>query len=316
MQIGVRAAEPKPIRWEAGVAAAPTVRRRRLGIELRRLREHLGRTVEEVADRLGWSPSKLSRIENARIGVRVSDVRLLLELYRVGERHKGEVLALAQAATEHGWWAGYRDVLSGEFGTYVALEDEARTALTFTTYAVPGLLQSKDYAHRILSSGRVIAVSTPREVERRLELRMRRQEVLHGDGSLTLSAVVDESVLLRVIGGRDIMRRQMLDLLELAELPNVHVHVLPLDVDREPIFADDFTLLDFAPAYDVTFPDVVYLENLSTTAVLQRDGVTHMYRLCWEALRSVSLSADESLRRISRAAEEWGPSGARSCADV
>jgi transcriptional regulator with XRE-family HTH domain len=298
------------------VAAAPTVRRRRLGIELRRLRERLGRTVEEIADRLDWSASKLSRIENARIGVRVSDVRLLLELYRVDEGHKGEVLALAQAATEQGWWAEYRDVMAGEFGTFVALEDEARTAFTFQTYAVPGLLQSRDYAHRILSSGRAIAVSTPRQIERRLDLRMRRQEVLRRDDPLTLSAVVDESVLLRAIGGRDVMRAQMLALLEAAALPNVRVHVLPLDVEREPVFADDFTLLDFAPAYDVTFPDVVYLENLSTTAVLQRDDVTHMYRLCWESLRSVCLSEDESLRRISRAAEGWGASGPESCADA
>jgi transcriptional regulator with XRE-family HTH domain len=311
LQIGARAAGPKPIRWEAGVAAAPTVRRRRLGIELRRLREGLGHTVEEIADRLDWSPSKLSRIENARIGVRVSDVRLLLKLYRVGEGHQGEVLALAQAATEQGWWAGYRDVLSGEFGTYVALEDEARTALTFGTYAVPGLLQNRQYAHRILDSGRIIAVSTPRQVERRLDLRMRRQDVLRRENPLTLSAVIDESVLLRTVGDRDIMRGQMLDLIELAELPNVHVHVLPMDVDREPIFADTFTLLEFAPAYDVTFPDAVYLDNLLTMAILQSDDATHMYRLCWDALRSVSLSADDSLRRISQAAEEWGRAGPR-----
>ncbi|WP_433137648.1 helix-turn-helix domain-containing protein [Actinomadura nitritigenes] len=287
------------------MAAAPTVRRRRLGIELRRLRERLGRTVEEIADRLDWSASKLSRIENARIGVRVSDVRLLLELYRVDEGHKGEVLALAQAATEQGWWAEYRDVMAGEFGTYVALEDEAHTALTFGTYAIPGLLQNREYAHRILDSGRIIAVSTPRQVERRLDLRMRRQEILRREIPLTLSAVIDESVLLRDIGGRDIMQRQMLALLDLAELPNVHVHVLPLNVDREPIFSDTFTLLEFAPAYDVVFPDVVYLDNLVTMAVLQDDGATHTYRLCWDALRSVSLSAQESRRRIARAAEEW-----------
>ncbi|MBO2457788.1 helix-turn-helix domain-containing protein [Actinomadura violacea] len=291
------------------MAAAPTVRRRRLGIELRRLRERLGGTVEEIAARLDWSPSKLSRIENARIGVRVSDVRLLLESYRVGEGHKGEVLALAQAATEQGWWAEYRDVMAGEFGTFVALEDEARTAFSFQTYAVPGLLQSRDYAHRILSSGRAIAVSTRRQIERRVDLRMRRQEVLRRDDPMTLSAVIDESVLLRAIAGRDVMQAQMLALLEVAALPNVRIHVLPLDVEREPIFADDFTLLDFAPAYDVTFPDVVYLENLSTTAVLQRDEVTHMYRLSWESLSSVCLSVDESLRRISRAAERWGASG-------
>ncbi|TDB89486.1 helix-turn-helix transcriptional regulator [Actinomadura sp. 7K534] len=287
------------------MAIAPTVRRRRLGIELRRLRERLGPTVEEIAARLDWSPSKLSRIENARIGVRVSDVRLLLELYTVDEAHMGEVLALAQAATQQGWWADYRDVLPGKFGTFIALEDEARTALTFTTYAIPGLLQCEEYAHRVLTSGRAIAVSTPREVVRRLELRMRRQELLRRENPLALSAVIDESVLLRVMGDPDVMRQQMLSLLDLATLPHVQIYVLPLKVHREPVFSETFTLLEFEPAYDVSFPDVVYVDNLSTMGELQDDGITYMYRRCWEAVKAASLTADESLNHISRMAEEW-----------
>lgn len=287
------------------MAVAPTVRRRRLGVELRRLRGRLGPTVEEVAARLDWSPSKLSRIENARIGVRVSDVRLLLELYGVDEAHMGEILALAQAAVQDGWWSTYRDVLPGKFGTFVALEDEARNALTFTTYSIPGLLQNEEYAHRVLESGRMIAVSTPREVARRLELRMRRQELLRRDDPLSLSAVIDESVLLRVVGDPGVMRRQLLSLLGLADLPNVHIYILPLESHREPIFSESFTLLEFAPSYDVSFPDVVYIDNLLTMGELQDDSITHMYRMCWEAVRSVSLSADASILRISRMADEW-----------
>ncbi|WP_024935223.1 helix-turn-helix domain-containing protein [Actinomadura welshii] len=287
------------------MAAAPTVRRRRLGAELRRLRERLGDTVEETAARLDWSSSKLSRIETARIGVRVSDVRLLLELYGVDEAHMGEVLALAQSATQPGWWAEYRDVLSEKFGAYVALEDEARAAMTFTAYAVPGLLQDEEYAHAVLESGRVIAVSTPREVARRLELRMRRRQLLHRERPLAISAVIDESVLLRLIGDRGVMRRQLASLLELAALPHVQIHVLPLDEPREPVFSETFTLLEFAPTYDVKFPDVVYIDNLSTMAELQDDSITHMYRMCWDALRSISLSADESMLRISQLADEW-----------
>ncbi|GAA0555845.1 helix-turn-helix domain-containing protein [Actinomadura livida] len=288
------------------MAIAPTVRRRRLGIELNRLRERLGPTVEEVAARLDWSPSKLSRIENARIGVRVSDVRLLLELYKVDEAHLGEVLALAQAAMQPGWWANYRDILPGNFGTYVALEDEALLALTFTAYAVPGLLQCEEYAHRVLESGRVIAISTPREVARRLELRMRRQELLHREKPLTLSAVIDESVLLRMVGDPDVMRQQMRTLLDFAVLPNVQIYILPLKVHREPILSETFTLLKFEPAYRVPFPDIVYIDNVSTMADLQDDEVTHTYRMCWESLKSISLTADESMVHISRMADEWG----------
>ncbi|MEU8803163.1 helix-turn-helix transcriptional regulator [Spirillospora sp. NPDC048819] len=287
------------------MAIAPTVRRRRLGVELRRLRERIGSTVDEIAARLDWSASKLSRIENARIGVRVSDVRLLLELYGVDEAHMGEILALAQSATQQGWWGGFRDVLPGKFGTFVALEDEASAALTFATYSVPGLLQNEEYAHCVLESGRAIAVSSPRQVARRLELRMRRQELLLREEPLSLFAVVDESVLLRVVGDSGVMRRQMLSLLELAALPNVQIHVLPLDVPREPIFSESFTLLEFASAYDVSFPDVVYVDNLSTMAELQDDSITHMYRMCWDALKSISLEADESMLWVSRVADEW-----------
>ncbi|TDE32674.1 helix-turn-helix transcriptional regulator [Actinomadura sp. 6K520] len=287
------------------MAVAPTVRRRRLGIELRRLREQLALTVEEIAARLDWSPSKLSRIENARIGARVSDVRLLLELYSVDETHLGELLALAQASIQEGWWRSYSDVLSGKFAAYVALEDEACTALTFTTYSIPGLLQNEEYAHHVLESGRVIAVSTPRQVARRLESRMRRQELLHRKSPLLFSAVIDESVLLRVVGDGGVMRRQMFSLLELAVMPNVQIYILPLNVHRAPVFSDTFTLLEFASSYDVIFPDVVYIDTLSTTGELQDDSITHMYRMSWEALKSVSLPADESILRISRMAEEW-----------
>ncbi|TDC51285.1 XRE family transcriptional regulator [Actinomadura sp. KC345] len=124
------------------MAELPTVRRLRLGAELRRLREGLGFTAEDIASRLDWSPSKISRIETAKIGVRVSDVRLLLELYQVGEGHMGEILALAQAATQRGWWDGYRHTLPERFAAYVALEDEASAAFLYSTYSVPALLQT------------------------------------------------------------------------------------------------------------------------------------------------------------------------------
>lgn len=280
------------------VAGSPTVRRLRLGAELRRLRERFGPTAEEIASRLEWSPSKLSRIETAKIGVRVSDVRLLLELYQVDEVHMGEILALAQAATRPGWWTRYRDAVSEEFAAYVALEDEANTALTYATYVIPGLLQCEDYARCTFETGKAITSRSPREIERRVEVRLRRQELLNKENPLALSAIMDESTLLRMVGDRDIMRRQLRGLVELSALSNVEMFVLPLNVRREPIVLESFTLLNFAPAYDVSFPDVVHIENLSVSMELQDDAITHLYRRSWEALKAVSLPPGESIRRI------------------
>ncbi|TMQ91618.1 helix-turn-helix domain-containing protein [Actinomadura soli] len=292
---------------EVVVAATPTVRRLRLGAELRRLREVFGPTAEEVASRLEWSPSKLSRIETAKIGVRVSDVRLLLELYQVDEVHMGEILALAQSATESGWWTRYRDALTEKFAAYVALEDEANAALTYETYVIPGLLQCEDYARRTMETSRVIAALSPRDIARRVEVRRRRQELLTKENPLALSAIMDESVLLRVVGSKDVMRKQLKALVELSALPNVEIFVLPLGVHREPIVSESFTLLEFAPAYDVSFPDIAHIENLSVSVEVQDDGITHMYRRSWEALRRAALPSDESIRRISALSEHAAP---------
>lgn len=292
------------------MAATPTVRQRRLGAELRRLRELLGPTAEEIATRLGWSPSKLSRIENARIGVRESDVRLLLELYEVDEGHTREILALAEAATQRGWWSRYQRVLPEGFAKFVALEDEANAALTYATYALPGLLQDEEYAKWTLASNRAVSVDTPREISRRVEVRMRRQELLHrSDNPLTLTAIIDESILLRMIGNRDVMRRQMLKLIALAELPNVDIHVLPLGVHREPVIGEAFILLKFLPAYEVTFPNVIYIDNSwMASAEFQDDAVTHRYERSWRALKEDALSPQDSTRRISQLERErWFP---------
>ncbi|XRQ16306.1 helix-turn-helix domain-containing protein [Actinomadura welshii] len=300
------------------VAATPTARQRRLGAELHRLREQLDVTAEEVATRLGWSPSKLSRIENARIGVRVSDVRLLLELYEVEEGHKGEILALAEAATRRGWWHRYQQVLPEQFAKFVALEAEATSALAYATYTVPGLLQDEEYARCTLESARAVTADTPREISTRVEVRMRRQQLLlRKENPLKFDAIIDESVLLRTIGNRDVMRRQMRKLLSLTELPGVEIRVLPLGVHREPIVGESFILLKFGSAdddantssavdeEDVNFTDVVYIDNSwMTAAEFLDDSLTYRYQRSWDALKSAALSPDESVLRISQLARE------------
>jgi transcriptional regulator with XRE-family HTH domain len=282
------------------MATAPTVRQRRLGAELRELRKRFGPTGDEIAARLDWSSSKLSRIENARIGVRVSDVRLLLDLYQVDEEHKREILALAHDATQRGWWAEYQHTLPERFAAYVALEDEATTALLYCTYNVPALLQTREYARSIIETSRLVTLTTTREVALNVDVRMRRQELLTRREPLTYSAIIDESVLLRLTGDIGIMRRQLEALTEAAKLPNVNIYVQPLGVHREPNIGESFTLLEFAPAYDVQFPDVAYMDSFMLQMDVQDDSITEMYRRAWKSLKESSLPAEESLRRISR----------------
>ncbi|MCP2343422.1 helix-turn-helix domain-containing protein [Actinomadura rupiterrae] len=284
------------------MAAVPSVRRRRLGAELRRLREQTGLNGEEAASALDWSASKLSRIENARIGARVSDVRLLLELYRVDEDHRGELLALAHAATEPGWWSGRRLATSPEFDEFVALEDEASAALCYSVFTVPGLVQSEPYAAATLRSAGLVTADSPRTIRRRVEMRMRRQDVLTRPDPIDFRGIVDESVLLRSIGDASVMFRQLQRLLELMRLPNVELRVLPLDGFHGPVMGEAFTILEFAPAYDVTFPDAVYIDSVWGSRV-HTDDVAHLYRLSWEQLHAHALDPDASAACVARIAD-------------
>ncbi|ACY99797.1 MULTISPECIES: helix-turn-helix domain-containing protein [Thermomonospora] len=280
----------------------PTVRQRRLGAELRRLREERNLTGDGVAETLGWSPSKVSRIENARIGARVSDVRLMLELYQVDPAHQREVLALAEEAGQRGWWAQYPD-LPPEYAAFIALEDEADAALQCESQVIPGLLQTEEYARHVIQGWNAIATLPPQALERRVEVRMRRQRLLTRPNPLRLSVVLDESVLLRRVGDRSTMYAQLNRLLELAALPNVDLRVLPLDGPHQPIVGESFILLEFSPAYDVTFPDVVHTESLTATQS-QHESVTHSYRLAWDSLAHQTLGSEESLERIFQIARE------------
>ncbi|MGK5554878.1 helix-turn-helix domain-containing protein [Actinomadura kijaniata] len=286
------------------MARTPSVRRRRLGIELRRLRELRGQTVEEVAIRLHWSPSKLSRIETARISVRISDVCSLLDHYGVDDPRRSEMLALAHSATRQGWWNAYEKDLHPVFAAFIALEDEASSMFQHSTYTVPGLLQSNAYARSVLASARSVeGTLSPQTLETRVTVRMHRQSVLHRDNPPRLSGVIDESVLLRVMGSQKIMREQLFRLVELAESPDIELRVLPLAVPHAPILGTTFNLLRFSPAYDVTFPDVVHLEGIEPIEITN-DAATYLYLVSWHTLRSCALSRERSAERLVRAAKE------------
>jgi transcriptional regulator with XRE-family HTH domain len=282
---------------------SPTVRRRRLAAELRRLREQADLTGDDVADRLRWSASKISRIETAKSGAKISDVRKLLELYGVGESHKGELIALAREAERRGWWEGYSDALPEEYAAFIGLETEAEWAWQWESQVIPGLFQTEAYAREQTRAVQPIETIPPGQVEARVEARLRRQEVLTRDKPLELSVVLDEAVLTRRYGDRAAMRTQLERVTEVAQLPNVTLRVLPLD-GAHPIGVGSFIQLRFARVYDVTFHDVVYVEQLTSSFYFEEEIDTYRYTLAFDRLIAAALDPDKSLDLVSQTAEK------------
>jgi transcriptional regulator with XRE-family HTH domain len=280
----------------------PTVRQRRLAAELRRLRELKGLTGDDVATRLNWSTAKVSRIENARTGAKIPDVQRLVDLYEIHDPHRGELLALAHDAAKKGWWEAYRD-LPGGYTQFIALEDEANRITQWETHVVPGLLQTEDYARATISGLNLFDTVHPREIDRRVEVRMRRQRILHDPALVEFSVLLDESVLRRRVGDADVMRAQLAHLNTVAELPNVTLRVIRLN-DPHPIMEGSFQLLEYDPVHDMAFPDIVHTESL-TVSQFTDEKVTHMYRLAYEGMIEVALSSADTREFITATAAVW-----------
>jgi transcriptional regulator with XRE-family HTH domain len=292
--------------WEVHVAASgsPTVRRRRLAAELRRLRG--ARKGSAVAEALGWSPAKISRYELGRTNFPLDELGKLLDFYRVPKPRRAQLLALAEEANLRGWWEDYADVLNQEYMEFIALEAEASSIGHWEGIVVPGLLQTEEYA-RQLNIGYQSAVPTPpRVLERLVRVRMIRQKLLARAQPPQLSAVIEESVLLRRIGDRDVMNAQLKHLAEVAELPNVEVRVLPLDRDT-PLVADSFVIFGFGDRLtgDVgELADVVSTESLKSELYVEGEETdTYMYRLVLERMKDASLSVEDSRRLILHTAD-------------
>jgi transcriptional regulator with XRE-family HTH domain len=280
----------------------PSVRQRRLAAELRRLRERRGLTGDEVAERLTWSTAKVSRIENARTGAKITDVRRLLELYEIdGARHE-DLISLAHDAAQRGWWEDYRD-LPSPLADFIALESEATAVKEWGSTVFPGLLQTETYARNVIAGWSSLATLPPQELERRLDVRMRRRDLLDGPAPLELSAVLDEAVLQRRIGDQKVMREQLEHLYRMTERPNVTVQILPLGIAHS-VLAESFILLQFSPVHDIIFPDIVHTESL-TISHLADEAVTYMYGLAYSSLAGQALDAEESRRRIAEAKDAW-----------
>jgi transcriptional regulator with XRE-family HTH domain len=273
----------------------PTLRRRRLAAELRILRERSGLTGEQAGEQLGWSVSKVSRIETAQVGVRTGDLTALLDLYGVSGARRDALMDLARTAMQRGWWDTY-ETISTDYANYISLESEAAAIRCFSQTLIHGLLQTEDYARAVIRAALVPFVPTS-EIDRRVEIRMTRQKILRENHSLNVWMVVDEAVLHRLIGGAETMRAQCESLIRLAELPNVTIQVLASAAGAHPGANTPFSILSFPEVYD---PDVVYIETMTSSLWIEDDREVHRYSFAFDQMRAMALSPDESVELISK----------------
>jgi transcriptional regulator with XRE-family HTH domain len=272
---------------------------------LRRLRERVGLTGEEASERLGWSGSKLSRIELHRIGVKQADLRKLLALYGVDETYRDELLALAR---ESGKKARLVRATGGfpQVAGYVSAEAEAESVWNWEPQVIPGLLQTQDYARAVTQPWFRMFPGPPSEADRLVEARLLRQQVLTRDPPLELLVVIDESVLHRMFGDRTVMREQLERLAEASELPNVEVRIYPQKRDHPPLATGAFSYMQFPQVHDVPLHDIVSVEHLEGTYDLEDEEQTYKYRVAFEYLMSQALDAAHSRSLISATtAEIW-----------
>jgi len=283
---------------------SPTVRRRRLAVELRRIRGK--RTGGEVSRGIGWSPTKISRAESGHESIPSAEVEKLLDFYGVEDPLRGRLLDLAEDATQRGWWEDYADALTPEYMEFVGLEAEAVSSLQWQADSIPGLFQTEAYARQLGIAYQTVVPTTPPGIfDRIIQVRMRRQERLTHEPVLQLHVVLDEAVLLRRVGDRRVMRAQLERLVEAADMPNVDLRVMPLD--REiALLGSSFVIMSFgslSTTEATSLGDVVSTESLNTELYIWGETDTHLYRLFFQAVAKASLSQIKSRQLIATTIE-------------
>ncbi|MCX3063265.1 helix-turn-helix domain-containing protein [Streptomyces beihaiensis] len=278
----------------------PAVRRRKLGAELRALRVQAGLTSGEAARLVGWHQSKVSRIETGRSGVKPTDVLLLLDAFGATDPELRElVVALAGGEDTGGrhWWHAYRGLLPPSYRDFISLESQACRIRTLETGVVPGLLQTPEYARAVTRS--VLAGTPERHIEALVEVRLARQDVLRARPPLRLSAVLDEAVLRREVGGDGVLRRQLAHLVEAARMPHVRIQVLPFTAGGHIGLTGPFVVFSFPNTSDL---DVVVLDHLTSSLYLERKEDLKAYTDAFDTLVLHALSPEDSLEFIAQVA--------------
>ncbi|MCO5995888.1 helix-turn-helix domain-containing protein [Actinoallomurus rhizosphaericola] len=279
--------------------STPTLRRRRLSAELKRLRQEACVEVETAAEALGCSTDKIHWIERAGwTKPRWRDVRDLLDAYGVADDDpiRDELITLAKEGGQKDWWTPYSRMLSKKYTAYIGLEAEASEILTFQPLIIPGLLQTDDYARELISSG--AAELSADEVEKRVTVRAERRKILDGEDPTRLWAVVYEAALRCPVGGPEVMRAQLERLIKLAQMPRITVQVLPFEAGAHPGLFGPFTLLSF-PEGD---PDAAYIETIGGELLLEEPADVDPYRHVFRRLNIKALTPEATITLLSEEA--------------
>ncbi len=274
------------------VVTSPTVRQRELGKRLRELRNQRGLTVEDVAEKLLCTTTKISRLETGARRPSLRDVRDLCDLYQVDEATSAEFMSMARAAREQVWWTQYLDL---NLDPYLGLEQDAAAITSFTTYYVPALLQTEDYTREVI---RTIAPKMDSDMLRqRIEARMRRQAVLIEENPPRYRVLLDEAVLHRRVGGPTVMIPQLDKILEAARNDKATIQVVPFDAGVLAAQDSNFVLLEFAAESNLT--PTVFVEGLTGNQYFERSSDIGHYREAIDYLRDSGLSPSDSIQRIT-----------------
>jgi hypothetical protein len=284
--------------------SSPTVLRRQLARVLRQMRDVCDLTIEEVSTRLRelapgsrWSPAKLSRIENAGQRAQPSEVEDLLDLYGVTGDERATLIKMARQAREPGWWQPYSDVLPDWFQAFVDIEGATTALRCYDAELVPGLLQTEEYYRAVLD----MALPTrPETIEKRVKVRIARQELLTREDAPQFWAILNEAALRRPVGGSTVMRDQLHHLVKLSELPNVILQVLHYGTGAHVAMAGSFEIMHFAEPN----PDVVYLENMASALYLEEQAELDQYKTAFGHLQGMALPPAKSVQFIAGVAAE------------
>jgi transcriptional regulator with XRE-family HTH domain len=282
------------------MTTGPTVRRRRLGTELRKLRESNGYKLEEVAAQLGVAPSTLSRIETGKAPTKSAYLNQMLEMYGVADPAQRQILVdMAREGHRKGWWAAYDDVLPSGFDIYVGLEAETAAIRGYETSVVPGLLQTPDYARAVLSE--MFPRHTVEQIDRLVDLRIQRQRRFGDDPPLEFWAIVDEAVIRRPVGGNAVMRAQLEQLLDACGQPGLTLQVLPFSCGAHAGHGGAFSILEFPNRTD---SEVAYVESVAGYLYLEKDREVRARAEAFDRLRAAALAPGASADLITQVARE------------
>jgi transcriptional regulator with XRE-family HTH domain len=277
---------------------SPTVRRRRLASELRRLREAAKLTCEDVAERLECSASKISRIETARVTVSPRDVRDLLRIYSVPNDQHDSLMQLARDSRQKGWWQAYGDTVEPHFATYLGMESAASEIKNVNLTRIPVLFQTEDYAREVIAVGRM-RPSVPAH-DRMVELLLERQRLAQASPP-DVWVVMDEAALRRQVGGRDVMRNQIEHLIELTSTPGVFLQFIPFSGGAHAAMDLPFVIMGFPDPAD---PDVVCMGYQTGVLWIEDMSEVHRYNILFHHLQASALSLDESVALMTSVLQE------------